>query len=162
MSAMLMKVYKNGLAPVDDASKEALGKLKVGSLALVNVRTPRNPLQHRLLWHLARLVYENTEHFLSAEHVVEQIKIGTGFSEQVRLHIPGIGLVIQERGKSIAFESMPKAEFDEWFERALDYIVFDLIPGVEKDDIRREIEIKVMGWAGSVGDRKEPTMTGTD
>ena len=117
-----LKKVSDQLVPTDDESRKLFGSIPENVMVLVNVRTPRNPNQHRLVWHLARLVFDNTERFDSAEHVMEQIKIGTGYSTRTLLVIPGIGEVWQVRGISIAYESMPQQEFAEWLEMALDYV----------------------------------------
>ena len=136
---------KGTLVPADEECAERMQRVKDGALVMVSARTSRNPVQHRLLWHLARLVADNSDDFLNAEHVVEQIKIGTGLTDNVLLRIPGVGDVIQMRGRSIAFESMPQMEFEEWFERALDYVVTDLLPLVSREEVVREIERKAIG-----------------
>ena len=106
-----LKKVSDQLVPTDDESRKLFGSIPENVMVLVNVRTPRNPNQHRLVWHLARLVFDNTERFDSAEHVMEQIKIGTGYSTRTLLVIPGIGEVWQVRAISIAYESMPQQEF---------------------------------------------------
>lgn len=142
---LFMRVVNGSLTPADAESREKIGRLKEGRLIMIRAMAPRNPLQHRLLWHLARLVFENSEDFTSSEHVVEQMKIGTGLTDRVQLVVPGIGTVVQERGRSIAFESMPQAEFEEWFERVLDYAVIHLLPGVDKEEVRQQIESTAIG-----------------
>ena len=135
-----LKKISDQLVPTDDESRKLFGSIPENVMVLVNVRTPRNPNQHRLVWHLARLVFDNTERFDSAEHVMEQIKIGTGYSTRTLLVIPGIGEVWQVRGISIAYESMPQQEFAEWLEMALDYVAAELIPGIERSEIVNHIQ----------------------
>lgn len=135
-----LKKVSDQLVPTDDESRKLFGSIPENVMVLVNVRTPRNPNQHRLVWHLARLVFDNTERFDSAEHVMEQIKIGTGYSTRTLLVIPGIGEVWQVRGISIAYESMPQQEFAEWLEMALDYVAAELIPGIERSEIVNHIQ----------------------
>jgi hypothetical protein len=135
-----LKKVGDFLVPTDDDSRKLLGSIPENVMVLTNVRTPRNPNQLRLIWHLARLVFDNTEQFESAEHVMEQIKIGTGYSVRTLLVIPGVGEVWQVRGKSIAYESMPQSEFAQWLETALDYVAADLLPGVDRDEIVKHIE----------------------
>jgi len=130
----------DGLAPIDLEGRQLMGLMAEGALVMVHAKSPRNPRQHRLLWKLARLVFENSDDFDSAEHVVEQIKIGTGLSDRILLSIPGVGDVWQVRGQSIAFESMAQNKFAEWFELALDYVVCELLPGVDRPSVVKEIE----------------------
>jgi len=135
-----LKKVGNSLVPTDDDSRKLFGLIPENVMVLTNVRTPRNPNQLRLIWHLARLVFDNTEQFDSAEHVMEQIKIGTGYSVRTLLVIPGVGEVWQVRGKSIAYESMPQNEFAAWLETALDYVAAELLPGVDRDEIVKHIQ----------------------
>ena len=151
-----LKKVSDQLVPTDDESRKLFGSIPENVMVLVNVRTPRNPNQHRLVWHLARLVFDNTERFDSAEHVMEQIKIGTGYSTRTLLVIPGIGEVWQVRGISIAYESMPQQEFAEWLEMALDYVAAELIPGIERSEIVNHIQ-ELMAQAPQRRGRKPAT-----
>lgn len=135
-----MKKQGDFLVPTDVESRKLLGSIQENVMVLVNARTPRNPNQHRLIWHLARLIFDNTERFDSAEHVMEQIKIGTGYTTRTLLVIPGVGEVWQIRGISISYESMPQQEFAEWLEVVLDYVAAELIPGIERSEIVKHIQ----------------------
>ena len=135
-----MKKQGDSFVPTDVDGRKLLGSIQENVMVLISARTPRNPNQHRLIWHLARLIFDNTERFDSAEHVMEQIKIGTGYSTRTLLIIPGIGEVWQVRGISIAYESMPQQEFAEWLELVLDYVAEELIPGIERSEIVKHIE----------------------
>ena len=134
----------NVLVPGDGRSEDAILAMKEGSLIMVRVKTPRNPNQHRLFWHMCRFVYENTDDFTSAEHVAEQIKIGVGYVDRVRLILPdpdgGPPLEVEQvRGKSISFESMPQAEFAPFFERSLDYVVSSLVPQMDRPELESHL-----------------------
>lgn len=143
-----MKRAGNALVPADEAATEALSKLKPGKLLLVSSQSPRNPSQHRLFWHLCDLIQENSDQFVDREHVAEQIKIGTGRVSRTRYKVPDIGWVEQVRGLSISYGSMPQEEFQEWFKRVLDYVVTDLLPGVNRGDIKAELEAYAYGQVG--------------
>ena len=151
-----MKKQGDFLVPTDAEGRKLLGSIQENVMVLVNARTPRNPNQHRLVWHLARLVFDNTEQFDSAEHVMEQIKIGTGYSTRTLLVIPGIGEVWQVRGISIAYESMPQQEFADWLEVVLDYVSVELIPGIERSEIVKHIQ-ELMAPAPQRRGRKQAT-----
>jgi len=135
-----LKKIGNSLVPTDDKGRKLFGLIKENVMVMTNVRTPRNPDQHRFIWHLARIVHENSERFESAEHVLEQIKIGTGYSVRTLLSVPGVGDVWQVRGKSIAYESMNQSDFADWLDMALDYIVVVIIPGLSRDDLREQVQ----------------------
>lgn len=130
----------DGLAPIDLEGRQLMGLMAEGALVMVSAKNPRNPRQHRLLFKLARLVFENSDDFDSAEHVVEQIKIGTGLTDRTLYNVPGVGDVWQVRGQSIAFESMSQSKFAAWFELALDYVVAELLPGISRQSVIDHIE----------------------
>lgn len=133
------------LVPGDGRSEDAVMAMREGALIMVRAKVPRNPNQHRLFWHLCRLVFENSDDFTSAEHVAEQIKIGVGYVDRVRLVVPDLDdfgpplEVDQVRGKSLSFESMSQTEFGPFFDRALDYVVNELLPGMERKDVEDHV-----------------------
>ena len=127
------------LKPSDRKSEELLEKVRAGRVMMCSTKTPRNGKHHRLLWAVAGLIADNHEFYDDAEHVVEQLKLATGHVKRVFYDLPGLGRVEQIRGASISYEAMVQEEFSEWFEKALQYIVTDMMPGISRSEIRTEI-----------------------
>lgn len=129
----------DGLFPADRVSQEKLHKVPAGRPILCRTHSPRNGKHHRLLWAVAQLVAENNEEWTTAEAVVEQLKYGTGHTEEARFKLPGGMWISQMKPKSIAYESMAQDEFSEWFERAMDFLFAEMMPGWNRADLEREV-----------------------
>lgn len=135
-----MKKSGDKLIPADREATSRIHDMPSEKLVMVSVRQPRNPRFHRMAWGIARLVYDNSERFESAEHVMENLKVAGGLVDRWKIIIPDLGEVEQIRGRSIAFESMDQAEFSEFWEKALDFIAKELMPGVDIEAMLRELD----------------------
>ena len=139
-------IKKDGvLVPADSNASGVLDRVKEGREILITARAPRSAKQHRFFWHLCRLISENSEKFDTPENVSDTIKIGTGHYEIRVLNVPEVGQIEMYTPKSIAFESLPRLAFQQFMEKALDYVSKHMLPGVPVDTIRREIEAKMSG-----------------
>jgi hypothetical protein len=138
------------LEPADRLSEAAVASLRPGRLVMVRSHTPRNGKHHRLLWAMAGLIADNNEAYEDADHVVEQLKLATGHVKRVWYDVPGLGRIEQIRGASIAYESMSQEDFSIWFDKAIAYVLSDMLPGVPEKTVRDEIE-EMLGldwWPG--------------
>ena len=134
MKALFVK-HLGALRPADDDAETLLSKLKDGDLVRAEIKVPRNLAHHRKWWKLMQIVHDNQEFYPSAEAVCTAIKFGIGHTEQFQWK----GGVVK-LPKSIAFAKMDQAEFEQFYERGIDYIVRQLVPGLNKTDLKREVE----------------------
>lgn len=137
MSALLMRKMIGGrLEPIDDAGKDTLSKIGIGAVVSVEVKRPRNLQHFRKFWALASLIYENQTRYRSPEELVDAIKVHIGHCVPMRL---ANGTEVRVP-KSIAFHSMNQDEFDKFYERVIDVVVTEIIPGLSREDLRAELE----------------------
>lgn len=123
-----------GLAATDDASEAALKSVKLGECIELRIKRPRNLQQHRLFWALMQKVYENQEHYTSPEQVCTAFKFATGHVESIRT---ARGVIQVPR--SISFAKMDQVEFGQFFKRAVDFCVSEVLPGLKSEDLEREV-----------------------
>ncbi len=128
------------LAPFGAVTEEKVRSLKFNKVVQVRWEQPRNAKQLALLWVLARMISDNSEEYATPVHVVNQLKFSTGHTVVERYKLPVLGWIERTMPASIAYESMSQADFAEWFSRALDVVVADMLPGVSRETIRKEIE----------------------
>lgn len=126
-----------GLRPANPSDAEQLQRVKAGALVRVDVKRPRNVAQHRLYWAMVTLIASNLDR-VQPETLHDLIKLRTGHVHVVRTTK---GLV--ELPGSISFASMSQEAFDAFFQRAIDYVVTDVIPGLSRDDLTREIDAMI-------------------
>ena len=124
----------SGLNPFGEEAEKLFRSMKIGDVVMVEIRRPRNPMQHRLYWQLCRTVAMNHDTLQNEEQVHQVIKILTGHTDIVR-----VGDQLIQVPRSIAFDKMDQKEFDQFFERAKDVVVSELLPGVGLRELQDEI-----------------------
>lgn len=130
----------NSLRPADRMAQDALAKIKAGDMVTVEVRKPRCLSHHRLYWALMQLVADNMDGDFSPEVVSDVIKVRTGHVTVVRTKKGEVFVP-----KSISFSSMDQVAFRDFFDRALKVVVTDIIPGLDSDTLRHEVEAIIAG-----------------
>lgn len=124
-----------GFVPADEAAEAFASTVKMGECISVEAKRPRNIRMHRLFFGLMQIVFENQEHYKSVDHVLAAFKFAVGHTEKVKTRHGEI-----ELPKSISFAKMDQTAFRTFFDRALDFLVTDVVPGLGKDTIRRRVE----------------------
>lgn len=102
-----------GLAPADDATKEAWGHMKPGSLCQVDVRRPRNVHRHRLYWGLCQRVADALGN-VTAENVSDVLKIETGHCRILKGKTE-----VWRVPLSISFDKLDEDAFQAFLDRAV-------------------------------------------
>lgn len=123
-----------GLAPVDDAAREAMAHYGNGEVLRVKLYRDRNPRHHRLFFGLLKLVFDNQERYLSQEALRFAITIQAGYVDEIRLSGDRVAL----KPKSISFGSMDQLEFSKFYTAALEAIKA-LLPELAHVDWEREL-----------------------
>lgn len=123
-----------GLSATDDASEAALKSVKLGECVEVKLKRPRSLPMHRLFWKLMQTVYENQDHYASADEVCTAFKFAVGHCDALRTKR---GDVLVPR--SIAFGKMNQIQFREFFDKAVKFCVEEVIPGMNSADLEREV-----------------------
>lgn len=135
------------LRPADEDAESLLQSIAMGECVEVTVHRRRNPKHHRKLFALLKIVVENTDgRWPNTDALKEDLKMATGLFEK-RASISGKVYFVP---KSISFASMDQAEFSRWYDQAVDVIVTRIIPGLDRDELERE----VMQMIGPMPQRK--------
>jgi hypothetical protein len=142
MASIVLARRGDTLAPVDEADREIIYRLREGEPVRVEIKARRNVRRHRLYWGLMRILVQNTEIWPSEEAASDSIKIAVGHVEQIVNPLTG---EIHLRPKSIAFERMEEAEFCRFLDRVIYVITERLIPGLDASDLRREVFAAIDG-----------------
>lgn len=122
------------LRPADPLAEEIMRSLKAGAMVTVEVRKSRNLQHHRLYWSLMQLVADNMDGNYSAEVVSDVVKIRAGHVIPVRTAKGEVFLP-----KSISFAAMDQQDFREFFDRAIQVVTSDILPGLDSETLRREV-----------------------
>lgn len=126
----------NGLTPGNDAAREALKGIAIGSIVACEVSRPRNLKHHRLYWGLVGSIASSIG--AKSENVSDVIKLRSGHftvvqTKKERYQFP----------RSISFAKMNQAEFSAFFESACRVVCEEFLPHMKPGDLRKEIETMV-------------------
>lgn len=132
MADLMMKRVPQGLIANNRHSQEQLDALEIGRVYRVKISKPRNVRMHRLYWALCGAVAEQLDK--PSELISQLIKIRAGHVDLVRtvqgeVQIP----------KSISFAKMDQTQFRDFFDKAIEVVCSDILPGVDSDDLRARV-----------------------
>lgn len=126
------------LAPADALSEMALSDLPVKPGRAIKARItiersgPQNRLAHALF---AKVAEGLADPRWTADSVKIALKIRCGLVDVYRMGGREI-----EVPRSVAFDRMDGSEFSSFLSRAMDVICQEILPGIDRDDLGREIE----------------------
>lgn len=132
---LLRKTLGAKLEPVDDAGRDALSRIAAGNVVRAEITRPRNLAHHRKYWALISLIYQNQTRYQSPEELNDAIKVHVGHASVMVLR-DGTEVRVP---KSIAFHAMNQDEFDSFYSRVIDCVVSEIIPGLNRGDLEREL-----------------------
>lgn len=138
MAKGVFRKHLSHLIPADADAENLMRPIKHGEDVMVEVKRPRNLRHHRLFWGLMGLIWQNQEYYRSPEHVCAAFKIAVGHIDVIKTKRGEVAIP-----KSISFAKMDQVEFNHFFERALEFAVSEVIPGLGKEDLRTEVQMMV-------------------
>ena len=123
----------------DRHSVAALEKFKDGEIVRAEIKRPRHPKHHRKYWALINLVHGSTavsDIYATPEKLHQAIKGLLGHWEPIQLPTGEIYKVL----KSTDFAAMDQTAFEDFYARAVDVIVTQIVPHLDREDLAREVE----------------------
>ena len=130
--------------PSDRQAEAAMGppKFSDGDIIRAEIKRPRHPGHHRKYWAMLKIVHEGTavqDLYPTTDKLHQAIKGALGYYSEVRLPDGKVFQVVD----SIAFESMAQDEFEVFYDKAVDLIVQQVVPNLDREDLAREVESMV-------------------
>lgn len=135
MPKLIMQRVEGGLRPVDEEGWQYVMRLEPGDQVMVEFRRPRSIQHHKLYWKMIATIQQHVTD-LSTDDLHNLIKVGAGYGRIVESK--SMGRVALPKA-SIAFESMDQDEFNEFWERAIRFVLEQVVPGLKRDELEREI-----------------------
>ncbi len=130
------------LRPTDDSGIEALRKIGDGELVKVNWSRPRNIRFHRKFFAMLQIILANQEHYKSMDDLLDVCKLRIG---HVRIVETAKG--IERFPASISFASMDETEFSAFYDRAVDWVLQEVLPGLQRQHLDTEVEAELVEFA---------------
>ena len=143
-----LRVIKGGFEPADRYAEAQLRnkKFKIGDVVRCDVRKLRNQKFNRLVHRIGQLVAENIEAFsgLDAHTCIKRLQIeGRIACDEIGIMVQGYGMVIQFIPRSMSFDSMDEAEYNDCAKRICRLIAERYWPDLEPDQIEEMAECMV-------------------
>jgi len=139
-----MKIYlkktDKGLVPASQNDQELFEKLSSKKTLRANIVVPRNYEFHKKFFAMIAVVWENLPEQLNKGYGTRdnfryELTMRAGFREQWTTH-KGAPMW---RPKSISFAKMSEQDFSELYDKVLDDVIQNFIPGLEKSILEEEI-----------------------
>lgn len=122
------------LLPSDAYTSRIISELPQDALVRVRATRPRNRKHHNL-WHvLCQTLADNSSY--TKRQIEQLLKRAAGAYEEVRLKDGSVAVIYE----STSWDSMDQDEFGDFYNRVSDFIASDIIPSINADTLRREIE----------------------
>lgn len=125
------------VVPANDLAEEMLSSLKEGVDYIGDIYGARSIQQLRLWWGGLMKILVDHDIFPSQVAASDATKIAAGHIDEP-LIMPDTGQVFL-RPASIAIESMPQHEFNQFLDRAIDVVIKRWLPGSTHAEIREEV-----------------------
>lgn len=129
------------LVPVDQEGLDALAMIRDERDVHVEIKQPRNPKHHRLLFALLKFITTHSDLFVSTDAALLGLKIACGLVDPYIDASTGKTFFVP---RSISFSSMDQTAFSAFFDRAV-YVVTDrwMPAGTTPESVRAEIETMI-------------------
>ncbi|TVR06674.1 MAG: hypothetical protein EA385_15260 [Salinarimonadaceae bacterium] len=120
-------VTRHGISPIGAYDAEVLSRYPIGSEVECRLHQPKTPRLSGKFWAILGRVVDNTDAFPDTRSLANALLIHCGYIESTSL----IGGGEHLHPRSIS--DLQKAEFEQFFEEAMDVICTQIIPGLDRD-----------------------------
>jgi hypothetical protein len=122
------------LIPYANYDRECFDDLPRNVILRVNINQQRNAPRHRLYRVVLRQVVKNTDLYVNEDSLHKTLLLGCGVVEPV-LTTEGEIIMIPS---STAYNAMKEDTFKVYFDRAMQVIATNIIPGIDIEDLLEE------------------------
>ena len=136
MSTVMMRKGLRGLEAVDEAGADVLRRIKASEVVRVEVTKPRNLSFHRRFFALLTIVWQTCGDWPSVEDLLIELKVRIGHVREVVIRDSGEVVKVPE---SISFSAMDETAFWQFYEKCVQVICTDMVPGLDDAALREEV-----------------------
>ncbi len=141
---MKVTFLKRGKAlyPADPGAEKFMASTKDEQFVIVEARRARNADHHRKFFAMLAIVLDNQNFYKTTDDLLDVCKLAVGHVRTVETRSGTVRIP-----KSIAFESMDQDAFNEFYNRAVDWVIAEVIPGLERENLEAEVRNSLMEFA---------------
>lgn len=143
MAAIILRKRLGGaLEPIDDEGREVLSKIAAGDLVKADIKRPRNIHFHRKFFAMLKLVLDNQEAYKSTDDLLDVCKLRIGHVRVIQTKHGEVRVPA-----SISFASMDESEFSQFYDKAVNWVCSEVIPGLKRAELNAETEEELRAFA---------------
>lgn len=159
MVQILMRRTVGGAAAENADGQAVLARFPIGMLFPADVGDPRrrSGQYHRFFFCLVNKIFENQDYYKTADHLRKALLIRLGWSTIYKLK-DGTQIAVAD---SMAFAKMTTVEAERFMGEAIKFLCEEVIPGLEPNALKREIE-EMVGGPSVVVDAGGTELTGLE
>lgn len=131
------------LVPTDARGIEVIHEIGTNEEVRCVITRPRNLKHHRKFFALIGVVFKAQGFYATQENMLDDIKLAIGHSRQFIGH-DGLIRIIPN---SISFANMDQSEFEQFYNKAVEFILSKILPAVDKADLEQQV-YDVLGEPG--------------
>jgi hypothetical protein len=139
---LMRKTLGGSLQPIDDAGRELLSKIGASTILAVEWKRPRNVWFHRKLFAMLNIIFQNQSHYKSVDDLLDVCKLRTGHIRRISTTRGDVLIP-----KSISFAAMDEDSFSKFYDRAVDWMLTEVIPGLKRHDLDAAVEDELREFA---------------
>ena len=143
MGRILVAKHLSSLRPADAIAEAAIHGLKQGEIVTVELVRPRNIQHHRKFFAMLQTILENQEYYKSVEDLLDVCKLRIGHCRTITTARGDVKIP-----KSISFASMDQVAFDAFYNRACEWVLSEVIPGLQRQHLDEEVEANLRAFGG--------------
>jgi len=128
------------LVPLTPHARKEIEKIAEGDHIVVTINRGRSARHNALYWAIVTKVAEACG-IDSPDLLHNQIKEALGYYDLMET-LSGNRVVVLQ---STSFDDMTPEKFKEFFDKAVDLVIRDLLPHLTREDLARELEIMLVG-----------------
>ncbi len=139
-----MANHLGALRPAQEQDVEVWKHLKIAEREVVKVQISRsrNYKFHCKFFSMLGIILTNQEHYQTTDELLNVCKLRIGHVDIVQTPQG------EERWpKSISFASMNETEFSAFYDRAVDWMLTTVIPGLQRQHLDAEVEAELVGFS---------------
>lgn len=133
----------NGWAPADPEAEAFTRGFKIGAFARLEGSRPRNVQHHRKFFAMLNIIWQNQEYYKSVDELRAALCVAIGHAEFVKTPHGMVGIP-----KSISFAHMDQTAFNDFYGRAVDWVLSAVIPGLSRRGLDEAVEAELREFAG--------------
>jgi len=127
---------------MDDEGAEIMRNIPDGTEVRLSWTRPRNIRFHNKFFAMLGIILKNQEHYKSMDELKQVCKLRIG-----HVHIVQTPRGEERWPKRMNFQSMDETEFSAFYDRAVDWVLSEVIPGLQRQHLDTEVEAELVEFA---------------